>query len=46
MTCKYMSDDEQDICCNPECPYCCTWCPVTEYPEICKYAEEKERDTK
>ena len=34
--CKYYYDE---FCVNDKCPYCADYCPVTEYPEICKYAE-------
>lgn len=37
--CKYCIDE---ICCNADCSYCCDYCPVTEFPEICKYAEEQK----
>lgn len=39
--CEYYYDE---FCTNDECPYCCDFCPVTEYPEICKYAEERKEN--
>ena len=36
LVCKHLIDD---ICCNPDCPVCCDFCPVYNYFEICKYAE-------
>lgn len=38
MTCKWLSDDFDEICTNGDCPYCADFCPVTEHPEICKFA--------
>ena len=35
--CKYCINEE---CLNVDCPYCC--CPITEFPEVCKYYEKKE----
>jgi len=43
MTCKYLSDDYDERCTNADCPYCTDWCPVTEYPDICKYFEEEQK---
>ena len=37
--CKWLSDDDQEICVNADCPVCADFCPVTNYPEICKFAE-------
>lgn len=48
MTCKYMSDDGQDICCNGDCSYVADFCPYIlcgdGCQKLCKYAEEKERE--
>lgn len=40
MTCKWLSDDFDEICTNGDCPYCADFCPVTDHPEICKYDED------
>ena len=40
MRCRWLSDDFSEICVNGECPYCADWCPVTEHPEVCRWAEE------
>ena len=37
--CKYLSDDFREICVNDDCPVCADFCPVANYPEICKFAE-------
>lgn len=42
MTCKCVSDDDQEICVNGDCPACGDWCPCINWPEICKYAESDE----
>jgi hypothetical protein len=40
-TCKYLSDDDQEICCNGDCPVCADFCPVVNYPTICVHYEER-----
>ena len=42
MRCKWLSDDFSEICVNGDCPYRAGFCPLTEYPEVCKYFEESE----
>lgn len=37
--CKWLSDDFNEICVNGDCPYRADFCPVTEFPDVCKYAE-------
>ena len=37
--CKWLSDDDQEVCVNADCPVCADFCPVCNYPEICKFAE-------
>ena len=37
--CKWLSDDDQEVCVNAGCLVCADFCPVTQYPEICKFAE-------
>lgn len=45
MKCKYLSNDFSEICVNGDCPYCADACPVTEYPEICRYAKAEQEET-
>lgn len=40
MKCKWYAEFE-GVCTNGECPYRGDTCPTSEYPEVCKYAEEK-----
>ena len=42
MNCKWLSDDDQEICCNGECPACADFCPCANYQDICRYAEKGE----
>lgn len=42
--CKWLSDDDQEICCNGDCPVCADFCPLTAYPWLCKCYEEESRD--
>lgn len=44
MKCTYMSDDGNDICCNPNSPYRADFCPVWEFQDVCKHAEERPTD--
>ena len=37
--CKWLSDDFSQVCVNGNCPVCADFCPVTNFPEICKFAE-------
>ncbi len=39
MKCKWYADFE-GVCTNGECPYRGDTCPTSEYPEVCKYAED------
>lgn len=41
-TCKWISDDFNEICTNADCPACCNWCPTVNYPGLCKYEEPME----
>ena len=41
-TCKWISDDFNEICCNDACPACADFCPAANYPGLCKYEEPKE----
>lgn len=42
MKCKWYAEFE-GVCTNGECPYCGDTCPMSEYPEVCKYAEYAEK---
>lgn len=42
MKCKWYADFE-GVCTNGECPYRGDVCPISEYPEVCKYAEYTEK---
>lgn len=39
MKCKWYAEFE-GVCTNGECPYRGDVCPTSEYPEVCKHAEE------
>lgn len=39
MKCRWYAAFE-GVCTNGECPYRGDACPTSEYPEVCKYAEE------
>lgn len=41
--CKWISDDDQEICCNADCPCVADFCPVTYWPEICRFREAPHR---
>lgn len=40
--CKWLSDDFNEICTNADCPICCDFCPLSNYPVVCRYYEPKE----
>lgn len=40
--CKWLVDG---VCVNADSPYCADFCPVTEYPEICRF-EMRVREAK
>lgn len=42
MKCKWYAEFE-GVCTNGECPYCGDTCPMSEYPEVCKYTEYAEK---
>lgn len=46
MSCKYLSDEFQEICTNIDCPYCTDFCPVTQDDSICKYRGDSEGNDK
>lgn len=39
--CKWEQDE---VCVNADCPVCADFCPVTHYPEICKFAEKEQEN--
>lgn len=39
--CKWMHDE---FCCNDACPMCCDYCPVTDYPGVCRYEERGDEN--
>lgn len=39
--CKWLSDDFTETCTNEDCPICFEFCPLGNYPVVCKYYEEK-----
>ena len=39
--CKYCQDE---ICVNADCPMCCDFCPVVDYPGVCRFEEREERN--
>lgn len=42
MKCKWYAEYE-GVCTNGECPYRGDTCPMSEHPEVCKYAKEKPK---
>lgn len=34
--CKHCKDE---ICVNADCPMCCDYCPVPDYPDVCKHED-------
>lgn len=40
MKCKWYAEFE-GVCTNGDCPYRGDTCPTSEYPEVCKHAEEE-----
>ena len=45
LDCKWLSDDDQEICCNGECPAAADFCPCVNHPGVCRYEEAKEDNT-
>ena len=41
MKCKWELDE---ICVNADCPMCCDYCPVVDYPDVCKWEERVDAD--
>lgn len=42
--CKWLSDSFSEICCNGECPACAEFCPAVNYPGLCRWYKERERE--
>ena len=42
--CKWISEDDQEICCNGACPMRADFCPLVAYPWLCKYYEEAQNE--
>lgn len=40
--CKHQQDE---ICCNPDCPMCADFCPVMYYPGVCRYEDRQKEGT-
>ena len=36
MDCKYCQDE---ICVNADCPLCADYCPVVDFPGVCRFEE-------
>lgn len=36
MPCYWLQDE---VCTNDKCPVCCDFCPVVNYPGVCRYEE-------
>ena len=41
MDCKYCQDE---VCVNADCPMCADFCPVVDYPGVCRFEEREERN--
>ena len=39
--CKYCQDE---VCVNADCPMCCDFCPVVDFPGVCRFEEREERN--
>ena len=39
MTCKWLSDDFNEVCTNADCDCVADFCPCVAYPQICRHAE-------
>lgn len=38
--CRWMKDE---FCVNADCPMCADYCPVADYPGVCRF-EERDND--
>lgn len=43
--CKYISDDFDERCVNAECPMVTEWCPVVDFPGVCRYEDRGDSKT-
>ena len=43
MKCRWCAERYNGKCFNSMCPYRGDTCPMSEHPEVCKYAEEKPK---
>ena len=41
--CKYCQDE---ICVNDECPMCADYCPVADFPGMCRFEERNKTNAK
>ena len=41
MECKWCKDE---FCVNADCPMCADYCPVADYPGVCRYEEREEEN--
>lgn len=39
--CKWMQDE---VCVNADCPACADFCPVANYPGVCRFEERGDSD--
>lgn len=39
--CKYCHDE---FCVNDQCPMCADYCPVVDYPGVCRYEERGDNN--
>ena len=39
--CKWMRDE---FCVNDECPMCADYCPVPDYPGVCRFEDRGEKE--
>lgn len=40
--CRWLSDDYDEVCVNVECPVCGEFCPVVDFPGVCRYEDRGE----
>ena len=41
MNCRYEYDE---ICCNDQCPMCADFCPVSQFPGVCRYEDRQKQE--
>ena len=44
MDCKYCQGDEVFV--NADCPMCCDFCPVVDFPGVCRFEERNKTNAK